>query len=138
MEKLNFKNNETKLNKITMDTFQNNIKNAIDEIIETEAELLGSYFDVSTVFKKVIKHGKVVHVVFNGKTISAIPNNTAILAIGYESKLGSAECGKLGGISDNQYKVDTPLWAYVNNNTLLVPYIPSNKWVYFNFSFIIN
>ena len=108
MEKLNFKNNETKLNKTTMDTFQNNIENAIDEIIETEAELLGSYFDSSTVVKKVIKHGKVVHVVFSGKTISAIPNNTAILAIGYNSKLGSAESGALGYISDNQYKTDTP------------------------------
>ena len=138
MEKLNFKNNKTKLNKTTMDTFQNNIENAIDEIIETEAELLGSYFDVSTVVKKVIKHGKVVHVVFNGKTISAIPDNTAILAIGYESKLGSAECGKLGGMSDNRYRVNTPVWAYVVDNALRVQEIPSNKWVYFNFSFIIN
>lgn len=138
MKKLNFKNNETKLNKTTMDTFQNNIENAIDEIIETEAELVGSYFDVSTVVKKVIKHGKVVHVVFSGKIISAIPNNTAILVIGYNSKIGSAESGALGCISDNRYSVNTPLWAYVSDNKLRVQSIPSNKWVYFNFSFIIN
>lgn len=138
MEKLNFKNNETKLNKTTMDTFQSNIENAIDEIIETEAELLGSYFDASTVVKKVIKHGKVVHVVFNGKTINTIPDNTSILAIGYESKLGSAESGALGGMNENRYRVNNPVWAYVVDNTLRVQEIPSNKWVYFNFSFIIN
>ncbi len=60
MEKLNFKNNETKLNKTTMDTFQDNIENAITEVnnkfnYSTEEQIIGKWLDGKTLYRKCLQ-----------------------------------------------------------------------------------
>ena len=59
MEKINFQNNITKLNKTTMDTFQSNIENAIDEVdnrfnYSTEEQKIGTWIDGKPLYMKTI------------------------------------------------------------------------------------
>ena len=59
MDKITFTDGVTKLNKATMDTFQNNIENAIDEVdnrfnYSTEEQKIGTWIDGKPLYMKTI------------------------------------------------------------------------------------
>lgn len=101
----------------------------------TTTATVSNYFTTINA-NRVIRFGKIVHVVFRGYVNTAIPNNTTFLTLPYKSVIGSIESGLLGGYG-GQYTIETPFWGYVDGSgAIRCGGIPAGKWVHLNFTYI--
>ena len=103
--------------------------------IFTTTSTVSNYFTTVNA-NRVIRFGKIVHVVFRGYVNTAIPNNTTFLTVPYKSAIGSIESGLVGGYG-GQYTIETPFWGYVDGSgAIRCGGIPAGKWVHLNFTYI--
>ena len=103
--------------------------------IFTTTSTVSNYFTTVNA-NRVIRFGKIVHVVFRGYVNTAIPNNTTFLTVPYKSAIGSIESGLVGGYG-GQYNIETPFWAYLDGSSgIRCGGVPAGKWVHINMTYI--
>ena len=105
----------------------------VEESLITSAATPASNFKTISLNSIVTRNG-VTQVSFRGQVgDTAIANNTRIL-----SGLPVPVKGMTGiiGISDSQYLLGTPTWAYLSDGTIKDGYIAANKWVHIDWTYI--
>ena len=104
-------NGVTKLNKATMDTFQNNIKESIDEVksntvhyYSEEEKVIGYWINGKPIYQKVIKLSEDLTIEGLGEVYAVTLDNAEVVINAYGSRKGDA----------NSHLRVTPLGAVIN------------------------